>query len=139
MDHMFELHKPAPLRARMQAQSRDQIELTLVGEVDVATAPTLAPMADLLAQLEPSAVTLRLSRVAAVDIAGRRALEQLSERLEHTGIDVTVASTSAEPMTPLASPAMSSESLQHEGQRDLLPAAVAAPTDSSATRLASAT
>lgn len=139
MDHMFEFHKPAPLRARMQFQSQDQLELTLVGEVDGATAPTLPPLADLVAQLEPSAVTIHLSRVAAVDIAGWRALEQLSERLEHTGIEVTVASTAAGPMIPLASQAMSSEPLRQEGQHGLACAEVAAPTDPSAARLVSTT
>jgi|SRR5688572_4595442 anti-anti-sigma factor len=136
---MPQLHTPAPLRARLQFRSRDQIDLTLIGEVDVATAPTLEPLTDLVAQLDPDAVTIRLSQVAVVDIAGWRALEHLSERLEHVGIDVTVVSTSAEPMVPLASHAMSSGPLQQEGQHDLVRAGVAAPIDPSTARLVSAT
>ena len=78
------------MRARLRFTSPQQVSLALIGELDVATAHTIAPVAELLANLDISAVALDLSPLTFVDLAGGRALEHLQALLRGASIDVTV-------------------------------------------------
>lgn len=79
------------LRMRMTSAGPTGIGVTIAGELDVATAGLLrAWIIDTVHHLRPASITLDLSRLQFIDVAGVRMLYELHESASADGCALTV-------------------------------------------------